>query len=154
MKSILLIGFVAMLLTQVSNAADSSSDARQSWGQWRGPLATGFASDANPPTEWSDTKNVRWKIKTPGFGTSTPIVWGERIFILTAIPTGKKVTAKKAEGAAEEEKAMVLMEERRHRESRRESESVRRRGGSSRSCYVPARWRCPGARASAREPMP
>ena len=57
-------------------------------------MANGVAPDAKPPLEWSETKNVKWKIKTPGFGTSTPIVSGDRVFLLTAIPTGKKVEAK------------------------------------------------------------
>jgi outer membrane protein assembly factor BamB len=60
------------------------------WGQWRGPLGTGLAPQANPPTEWSETKNVLWKIKVPGSGISTPIVWGDNIFLLTAIAPEKK----------------------------------------------------------------
>ncbi|MEO7678816.1 MAG: PQQ-binding-like beta-propeller repeat protein, partial [Verrucomicrobiota bacterium] len=76
--------------------------AVESWPQWRGPAATGAALEANPPLEWSETKNVKWKIKTPGFGTSTPIVWGDRVFILTAIPTGKKIATKKPETPAAE----------------------------------------------------
>lgn len=104
MKSLLLLSVVAVLLSQISQAADAPSVAKQSWHQWRGPLATGVASEGNPPLEWSETKNVKWKIKTPGFGTSTPIVWGERVFILTAIPTGKKIETKKPETPVAEEK--------------------------------------------------
>ena len=61
------------------------------WPQWRGPLGTGVAPDANPPVEWSDRdwQNIRWKTKLPGRGHSTPIVWDDRIFITTAIPFGK-----------------------------------------------------------------
>lgn len=65
----------------VSNAQSSGN-----WPQWRGPLATGEAPQADPPLQWSESKNIKWKIKTPGFGTSTPIVWGDRVFILTAMP--------------------------------------------------------------------
>jgi outer membrane protein assembly factor BamB len=64
--------------------------AQQHWPQWRGPLATGVAPGASPPLEWSETKNVKWKTAIPGFGTSTPVVWGDQVFILTAIPTGKQ----------------------------------------------------------------
>jgi outer membrane protein assembly factor BamB len=60
------------------------------WPQWRGPLASGLAPDADPPTTWAEGKNVRWKIKLPGRGTSTPIVLGDSIFIQTAIPAGQK----------------------------------------------------------------
>jgi outer membrane protein assembly factor BamB len=59
------------------------------WPQWRGPSATGVAPDANPPVEWSETKNVKWKTAIPGYGTSTPVIWGDQVFILTAIPTGR-----------------------------------------------------------------
>src|SRR6478736_9514930 len=65
------------------------------WPAWRGPLANGVAPQADPPTEWSETKNVKWKVKLPGQGTATPIVWGDKIFILTAI-----VAEKPAESAA------------------------------------------------------
>lgn len=71
------------------------------WPQFRGPSGTGEAPGANPPTSWSETSNVKWKVKLPGAGAGTPIVWGEFIFIQTAISTGKKMEpAKDAEAAA------------------------------------------------------
>jgi len=76
-------------------AAASAPD--QNWPQWRGPLQTGVAPEANPPTTWSETNNVKWKMKIPGGGLATPIIWEDRIFIQTAIPTGKKVEAKPGE---------------------------------------------------------
>jgi outer membrane protein assembly factor BamB len=57
------------------------------WPAMRGPLATGASLTAKPPVTWSETSNVKWKVKVPGAGMSTPVVWGERIFIQTAIPT-------------------------------------------------------------------
>jgi len=63
------------------------------WGQWRGPLATGVSTTAKPPTEWSESKNVRWKVELPGRGTSTPVVWGDRVFVLTAAPVGVDLAA-------------------------------------------------------------
>ena len=62
--------------------------AEQYWPQWRGPLATGEAPRAEPPLTWSETNNIKWKTGIPGEGDSTPIVWGDRVFLLTAIPTG------------------------------------------------------------------
>jgi outer membrane protein assembly factor BamB len=56
------------------------------WAQWRGPFATGVSPTANPPLEWSETKNIRWKVEIPGRGSASPIVWGDRIFLLTAVP--------------------------------------------------------------------
>lgn len=55
------------------------------WPQWRGPQGTGVAPDKDLPSEWSSTKNVAWKTAIPGKGYSSPIVWGNRIFLTTAI---------------------------------------------------------------------
>ena len=60
------------------------------WGQWRGPLATGAAPKADPPVEWSETENIRWKTKLPGLGHSSPVVWGSLVFVTTAEMTGAK----------------------------------------------------------------
>ena len=68
--------------------------AELAWPQWRGPLGTGFAPESDPPVEWSETKNVRWKVALPGKGHSTPIVSGDRIFLTTAIPVGELLPPK------------------------------------------------------------
>ena len=60
------------------------------WGQWRGPLSTGVAPKADPPVEWSETKNIRWKTELPGLGHSSPVVWGSLVFVTTAEITGPK----------------------------------------------------------------
>jgi outer membrane protein assembly factor BamB len=69
------------------------------WPQWRGPLANGVAPQADPPLTWSETSNVKWKTPIPGEGDSTPIVWENRIFLLSAISTGKKPSAPVADNA-------------------------------------------------------
>jgi outer membrane protein assembly factor BamB len=79
--------------------ARTGVEAMRYWPQWRGPLATGAAPLADPPLEWSETKNVKWKVKLPGLGDSTPIVWGDRVFILSAVPTGKKSGTKTSDAA-------------------------------------------------------
>jgi outer membrane protein assembly factor BamB len=61
------------------------------WPQWRGPLGNGVAPNSSPPTTWSETQNVKWKVAIPGEGHATPVIWGDKVFVLTAIPTGKKV---------------------------------------------------------------
>lgn len=71
-----------------------ANDTEHHWPQWRGPLGTGVAPNADPPVEWSETKNIRWKVPLPGKGHSTPIVWGDRIFLTTAIPYGEKLLPK------------------------------------------------------------
>ncbi len=74
-----------MALALTARAADSGPN----WAQWRGPLATGAAPEANPPLEWSETKNIKWKVRVPGEGDCTPIIWGNRVFILTAVSVGE-----------------------------------------------------------------
>jgi outer membrane protein assembly factor BamB len=69
-------------------APDPRGDAVRFWPQWRGPLGTGAAPHADPPTGWSESENVRWKTALPGKGHSSPIVWGDRIFVTTAVPSG------------------------------------------------------------------
>src|SRR5688572_23771172 len=58
------------------------------WPQWRGPFNTGMA-EGDAPLQWDDTRNVRWKLAIPGRGHSTPVVAGDRLFLTTAVPTGK-----------------------------------------------------------------
>jgi outer membrane protein assembly factor BamB len=60
-------------------------DATVAWPQWRGPGSQGISSETGLPVEWSPTKNVRWKAEIPGHGNSSPIVWGSRVFLTTAI---------------------------------------------------------------------
>ena len=67
--------------------AAANPEAEKYWAQWRGPHATGVAATGNPPLEWSETKNVRWKVEIPGRGSSSPIVWGDKLFILSAVPS-------------------------------------------------------------------
>ncbi|MFT4692335.1 MAG: outer membrane protein assembly factor BamB [Limisphaerales bacterium] len=73
----------------------------RNWPAWRGPNADGVAHHANPPTKWSESKNVRWKFALPGKGHSTPIIWDSRVFITVAVPFGEKKPEvySKAEGA-------------------------------------------------------
>jgi outer membrane protein assembly factor BamB len=60
------------------------------WPHWRGPAADGVSPDGDPPVTWDATTNVRWKAAIPGKGASTPIIVGQRVFILTAVDTGKE----------------------------------------------------------------
>jgi outer membrane protein assembly factor BamB len=57
------------------------------WPYWRGPEANGMAI-GDAPLHWTDTENVRWKTAIPGRGNSSPVLWGDKIFITTAVPTG------------------------------------------------------------------
>ncbi len=71
---------------------ESPKDFQKYWPTWRGPNATGTAPHGNPPIEWNENKNIRWKVNIPGKGSSSPIVWGEIVFVTTAIPVEQGAT--------------------------------------------------------------
>jgi len=78
----------------VSNMASSSdfeTERQANWHQWRGPMANGVAPHAQPPVKWSETDNVQWKTPIPGDGSCTPIVWGDRVFVTSALKTDREV---------------------------------------------------------------
>ena len=68
---------------------DRATDWNQNWHQWRGPQANGVAPLSNPPVQWDENTNVKWKVEIPGQGASTPIVWDDQVFVLTTVDTGK-----------------------------------------------------------------
>jgi outer membrane protein assembly factor BamB len=74
-------------------ATASTLLADSNWPGWRGPLGNGISPDADPPTEWSEERNVRWKATVPGRGSSTPVVWKDLVFLLTAVPVGEPKAA-------------------------------------------------------------
>ena len=76
-------------LPSASAGTNTVADLSRSWAQWRGPLANGVAPHANPPVEWNEKKNIRWKIELPGKGHSSPVVFGERVYVMTAAPVGQ-----------------------------------------------------------------
>ncbi len=80
-------------LPAAGRSEDVAKDSLANWPQWRGPLATGAAPDADPPLTWDEKTNVLWKTPIPGKGSATPIVWGDRVFVVTAVDTGKPATA-------------------------------------------------------------
>ena len=78
-----------MLSTTPLAAQQGRAPAADTWGHWRGPAQTGVAPGA-APVRWSDASNIAWKIEIPGRGHSSPVVWGDRVFVTTAVPTGRK----------------------------------------------------------------
>jgi outer membrane protein assembly factor BamB len=80
---------ILMFLTGGRVRADSAQDY---WPAWRGPMACGVSPTARPPLTWSETQNIKWKAAVPGQGTSSPIVWADRVFFLTAIETDRQGT--------------------------------------------------------------
>jgi outer membrane protein assembly factor BamB len=80
MKMMRLLLLLLLLLPVTLFAADDD------WPQWRGPDNDGVAR-GSAPLEWSDARNVAWRAQIPGRGHSSPVLWGDRIFITTAVPT-------------------------------------------------------------------
>lgn len=80
-----LISFSVTIAQPIENA--------DNWSQWRGPMATGAAIKANPPTVFNELQNLKWKTEIPGKGHATPIVFGDKVIVLTAVPTDEKVVA-------------------------------------------------------------
>jgi outer membrane protein assembly factor BamB len=78
-----------------STTATPSYAAGENWPQWRGPGGQGVSSESRLPTEWSPAKNVVWKTELPGSGMSSPIVWGDRIYV-TAVIEGEVVPGHRA----------------------------------------------------------
>ncbi|MFC1607707.1 PQQ-binding-like beta-propeller repeat protein [Candidatus Latescibacterota bacterium] len=76
---------ITILLYTASLAQAQSPDYQYNWPQWRGPLMTGEAPNGDPPVNWDKTTNILWKTPLPGLGHATPVVWGDRIFVLTAV---------------------------------------------------------------------
>ncbi|MBS0204913.1 MAG: PQQ-like beta-propeller repeat protein [Planctomycetes bacterium] len=69
-----------LLLTSITHA--------DNWPHWRGESGNGVSSTATPPTKWSATKNVRWKVSVPGLGSGSPVIWEDQVFVTSAVGTG------------------------------------------------------------------
>ncbi|MCP4191341.1 MAG: PQQ-binding-like beta-propeller repeat protein [Planctomycetaceae bacterium] len=59
----------------------------ENWDHWRGPQGNGNAPEASPPLRWTETENVKWKVPIPGRGSGSPVVWGDQVFVVTAVAT-------------------------------------------------------------------
>jgi outer membrane protein assembly factor BamB len=93
MSTLMRLSFANAFLAAFSALADPAGGSDclarpNNWPQWRGPLANGVAPRANPPVHWSETNNLRWKTALPGKGHSSPIVFGDSVYVLTAAPVG------------------------------------------------------------------
>ncbi|TWU25677.1 outer membrane protein assembly factor BamB family protein [Bythopirellula polymerisocia] len=81
------VTFLAVLFTTLNPSLAEESALH--WPGFRGPEFTGVAPKGNPPTTWSEEENVRWKVAIPGQGSGSPTVWGDRIYLQTAIKTDR-----------------------------------------------------------------
>ena len=84
------LGLIAATLPLGQAHANQFEETKpNNWHHWRGPDANGVSTTAKPPLQWSPTNNIQWKAPVEGNGSSTPIIWGNKLFILTAINTGE-----------------------------------------------------------------
>jgi outer membrane protein assembly factor BamB len=90
-----ILAFGCIFVAQTGWAGDFEKDKLDNWHQWRGPLATGFAPKGDPPVRWDAKANIKWQAELTGKGSATPIIWGDRVFVVTAVATGKKLEAEK-----------------------------------------------------------
>jgi outer membrane protein assembly factor BamB len=91
-----------LLFIPLPGADDSLSEQSTFWPDWRGPLKSGEAPHGDPPVEWNEQTNLRWKVEIPGLGHATPIIWKDTIFVLTAIRTDRVGEAPEQEPEPEE----------------------------------------------------
>lgn len=82
--------FLGLLIASFSWVAADELDPAQQWPQWRGPSFDGTSSTAQPPLTWDADTNIAWKTPLEGKGSATPIVWGDQVFVTTAVDTGRK----------------------------------------------------------------
>jgi outer membrane protein assembly factor BamB len=94
MKYGTVLAVCVVLWPTLGHAQDFPSARLDNWHQWRGPDANGFAPKGDPPIQWDEKTNIKWKTPLPGRGSSTPIVWGDQVFVLTAVDTGRQAEAK------------------------------------------------------------
>jgi outer membrane protein assembly factor BamB len=89
MKMTLIAACTILAFASLGHAEDFDSVRDENWHHWRGPLANGSAPHADPPITWCEKTNIKWKAPLPGRGSATPIVWGDQVFILSAIKTDR-----------------------------------------------------------------
>jgi outer membrane protein assembly factor BamB len=80
-----------------------AAETESSWPTWRGPTPNGVSPDGDPPIEWSETENVRWKIEIPGLGSASPVIWKDHLFVLSAVADAEEMAEYEAAAAAARE---------------------------------------------------
>ncbi|MBI1315116.1 PQQ-binding-like beta-propeller repeat protein [bacterium] len=78
-----------VVLCVVAASSPVVAQADSNWPGWRGPLQTGHSLETGFPHEWNDS-NVLWSSDLPGDGQSSPVIWGDRIFLTTALDGGRE----------------------------------------------------------------
>jgi outer membrane protein assembly factor BamB len=93
MRRIACLALAVGLLPISARAGEPAPGWLDNWPHWRGPEFNGTAPRADPPVVWGEGKNLKWKAPLTGRGSSTPIVWGDQVLVLSAVPTERVATA-------------------------------------------------------------
>src|SRR5438105_1642146 len=88
MPSRQLAWWMGILLGLAWPAAVGAAAPAPPWAHWRGPSYQGYSTDTRVPLAWSDSQHLLWKTPLPGNGNSTPILWGDRVFLTAARDKG------------------------------------------------------------------
>ena len=80
-------GMTVLGVLMMSLAAQGHDDE---WPQFRGPGGAGTSADNHVPVEWAAGNNIAWSAKLPGYGWSSPVVWGNKVFLTTAVTDKQK----------------------------------------------------------------
>src|SRR5450756_35616 len=80
-----------LILAFFAGGCALAADAPDAWPWWRGPEFNGVAR-GDAPLTWSDKDHIAWKVQVPGKGHSSPVIWGDRLFLTTALTTAPTTT--------------------------------------------------------------
>ena len=91
---------IAFLVTGLNAFADN-------WGHWRGPTGNSVSPSAKPPTKWGPGSNVKWKTPIPGRGSGSPVIWEDRVFVVSAVPANLGDSADASSGSGRDQRLVV-----------------------------------------------
>lgn len=104
-----------------------AAGATASWPAFRGPAHTGEAPGADPPLNWNENNNVRWKVELEGAGHASPVVWGNRIIVMSAVKTDKQIRQEQDEPGSSRAGSSILLASRQTPGSKGKGEQQQRR---------------------------
>ncbi|MBK8266962.1 MAG: PQQ-like beta-propeller repeat protein [Planctomycetes bacterium] len=107
-RAALVVSFIFCIANNLVRADDKKPKPDTNWPAWRGPLGNGVAAKGKPPTEWGEDKNIKWKVAIPGKGHATPIIWGDRVYVQTAVETQKENVEEDGEKKASVQAESIL----------------------------------------------
>ncbi|MEQ9406868.1 MAG: PQQ-binding-like beta-propeller repeat protein, partial [Fuerstiella sp.] len=81
-----------ILIALITFLAVGSGTRADNWAHWRGDHGNSVSENATPPTEWSDTKNVKWKVRVPGRGSGSPVIWEDKVYVVSGVPVSSETS--------------------------------------------------------------